>query len=105
MDAEKAASASFAPLPPTTALSPNQRRFQPQETHLLSIEATPGGTSQAVDFYLVLEFPDHSGLFYQLDGRLIPEAQPFMSNWTVTPVRAELLRYTFTGQESPGQYR
>jgi len=105
MDAEKAASASFAPLPPTVALSLNQRRFQPKDTHLLTIAVTPGGTPQAVDFYLVLELPNQSWLFYQLDGRLIPEARPVVSNWTVAPFREELLRYTFTGQEPSGQYR
>ena len=29
-----------------------------------------------MDLYLVLELPDQSWLFGQLDGRLIPEARP-----------------------------
>jgi hypothetical protein len=64
-----------------------------------------GGTPQAVDLYLVLELPDQSWLFGQLDGRLIPEARPIVSNWTVAPFRGELFRYTFTGQEPSGQNR
>ena len=28
-----------------------------------------------------------------------------MSNWTVAAFRGKLFRYTFTGQESSGQYR
>jgi hypothetical protein len=58
-----------------------------------------------VDLYLVLELPDQSWLFGQLDGRLIPEARPIVSNWTVAPFRGELFRYTFTGQEPSGQNR
>jgi hypothetical protein len=105
IDVEKAASASFAPLPSTVALSLNQTNFQPQETHLLTLAVTPGGTPQAVDLYLVLELPDQSWLFGQPDGRLIPEAWPIVSNRTVAPFRGELLRYMFTGQEPLGQYR
>jgi hypothetical protein len=105
IDAEKAASASFAPLPSPLALSLNQKKFQPVDTHLLTIGGDSGGTPQAVDLYLVLELPDQSWLFGQLDGRLIPEARPIVSNWTVAPFRGELFRYTFTGQESSGQNR
>jgi hypothetical protein len=43
----------------------------------------------------MLELPDQSWLFGQLDGRLIPEARPIVSNWTVAPFRGELFRYTF----------
>ena len=61
IDAEKAASASFVPLPSTLALSLNQKKFQPVDTHLLTIGVTPGGTPQAVDLYLVLECPTRAG--------------------------------------------
>jgi hypothetical protein len=70
----------------------------------MTLAATPGGTPQAVDLYLVLKLPDESLLFYQPDGGLIPGVRPFMSNWTVAPFREDLLRYTFTGQAPSGQY-
>jgi hypothetical protein len=107
MDQEKSVTAIFKALPPTLALSVNQQIFRPRDTHILTIEVTPGGNlQQAVDFYLGIQLPNQSCcLWYQQDGSFTLELQPYLSNWTATPLPGEFVRYTFTGQETSGQYR
>jgi hypothetical protein len=57
------------------------------------------------DLYVALELPDQSLWFLHADGSFTPEMRPLLSGWTVTPWRAEVFRYTFTGTEPPGSYR
>jgi hypothetical protein len=106
MDQERSVSAIFKALPPSLDLRVNQPIFKPQDTHILTIEVTPGGNlQQAVDFYLGIQFPTQSFfLWHQQDGSFTKELRPYLSNWTVNPFLREFVRHTFTGQETSGQY-
>jgi hypothetical protein len=57
-----------------------------------------------VDLYVALQLPDQSVWFLRGDGSFTSEIQPYLSQWPVTPSRAELFRYMLTGAEPSGDY-
>jgi lysophospholipase L1-like esterase len=86
-------------------LQVNDSSLTPGESLTLTLTVIPEAIPSVVDLYVVLQWPDQSVRFLQLDGSLIPEPQPLVSTWTTVPSRAELFRYTFAGPELPGNYR
>jgi lysophospholipase L1-like esterase len=107
--AEQFAEAVTALVPPDLGLPVrlrvNDSSLTPGETLVLTLTIVPESIPQVVDLYVALQPPDESLWFLQADGTITPQVQPYLRRWTVVQFRAELLRYSFTGAELPGQYR
>jgi hypothetical protein len=82
----------------------NDSSLAPGATLTLTVTITPESTPMVVDLYVALHLPDQSVWFLHGDGSFTPEIQPYLSQWSVVPSRAELFRYTFTDVEPSGNY-
>jgi lysophospholipase L1-like esterase len=82
----------------------NDSSLAPGETLALTVTITPESTPRVVDLYVALQLPDQSVWFLRGDGSFTSEIQPYLSQWPVTPSRAELFRYMLTGAEPSGDY-
>jgi lysophospholipase L1-like esterase len=106
--AEQFAGAVLALVPPDLALPlrlhVNQLSLRPGDTLTLIITILPESTPQVTDLYVALQLPDQSLRFLHADGNLTPEIQPYLRQWPVVPFRTELVRFTLTGVEPPGNY-
>jgi hypothetical protein len=88
----------------------NQTAFRTGQTMVVTASLTPGYIAGLADAYVVIQAPN--GAYYSLtSGRLVPGIVPFATGfaWPAagpapTVLRAELLRYRFTGAELPGTY-
>jgi lysophospholipase L1-like esterase len=86
-------------------LQVNDASLSPGETLTLTVTILPESTPMVVDLYVALQLPDQSVWFLHADGSFTSEVQPYVGQWPVSPFRAELFHYTFTGSEPPGHYR
>jgi hypothetical protein len=82
----------------------NDASLAPGDSLTLTVTITPEFTTQVVDLYIALQFPDQTLRFLQADGSLTPEVRPLFASWTVAPFRGEVFRDTFSGGELPGNY-
>jgi hypothetical protein len=82
----------------------NQPAFRRGETLRLGVTVSPTSPLLVADAYLALALPGGALLFLQGEGRFREALQPFVRDWPVTAVSAELFRYTFAGWEPAGTY-
>jgi hypothetical protein len=66
--------------------------------------ADPGPTPVVVDAYVVVRLPDGSFLSLRLGGGVVAGVVPIGRGLAPFAFTEELLRYTFRGDEPPGQY-
>ncbi|MGH8071575.1 MAG: GDSL-type esterase/lipase family protein [Candidatus Entotheonellia bacterium] len=106
--AEQYAEAVTALVPPDLALPlrlrVNDANLAPGDPLTLTVTITPESTTQVVDLYVALQFPDQTLWFLPADGSLTPEVRPLFASWAVAPFRGEVFRDTFSGGELPGNY-
>jgi lysophospholipase L1-like esterase len=106
--AQRYAEAVTGLVPPDLALPlrlrVNDASLAPGDSLTLTVTITPEFTTQVVDLYIALQFPDQTLRFLQADGSLTPEVRPLFASWTVAPFRGEVFRDTFSGGELPGNY-
>ena len=107
--AEQFAQAVTALVPPDLAvplrLHVNDASLGPGDTLTLTVKILPEATPRVVDVYVALQLPDQSLWFLHADGSFTPEIRPYLRQWPVVPVWAEVFRYTLTGAELPGPYK
>jgi hypothetical protein len=70
---------------------------------VLTATLNPGSFQIPTDAYVVVRLPDGSLLSLQLTGAL-PGIVPIARNFVPIVFTGELLRYTFSGGETPGPY-
>ena len=83
----------------------NDASLAPGDTLTLTVKILPEATPRVVDLYVALQLPDQSLWFLHADGSFTPEIRPYLRQWPVVPVWAEVFRYTLTGAELPGPYK
>jgi IgA Peptidase M64 len=81
----------------------NAATFRPGETLTLTARLTPGPTPVVVDAYVVVRLPDGSFLSLQ-PGGVVAGVVPIGRGFAPFALTGEFLRYTFRGDEPPGQY-
>ena len=92
------------PPPPVLTLSLNQGVFAPGERMVLTAHLEPGVTPGTVDAYIVIVTPDGALGSLQLGGRVVLGLAPIAASQGVAPFDGEVVSYTFTGTELPGEY-
>ncbi len=89
---------------PSLTLGLNQSTFGAGQTMSLAATLAPGAPPPTVDVYILVRLP--GGAFFSLTagGGLVPGIVPAARGIVPVAFDGEVVRYTFTGAEPPGDY-
>jgi hypothetical protein len=89
---------------PSLALGLNQESFRAGQTMSLTATLAAGAPPPAVDVYILIRLP--GGAFFSLTagGGVVPGIAPAARGIVPVAFAGEVVRFTFTGAEPPGDY-